>query len=279
MRMQTTLAELTLALRGRVELELKADIQVAAKAFGRQVRSAWLPGDPTIVNGDDAAAIPHGEEYVLFAAEGMRPEFVARDPWFAGYCSLMVNFSDIAAMGGRPWAVVDTLFLGDGPNHAVLEGMAAASRAYGVPIVGGHTARVTGPTQLAVAVLGRAARLISSYHAEPGQVLLAALDLRGSFRDNSGNFDASTRTPPAQLRAQLALLPELAEAGLVRAGKDVSMAGLCGTLLMLLETSGVGAYLELESVPAPPDVEPTRWLTAFPSFGYVLAVSPDVASQ
>jgi selenophosphate synthetase-related protein len=81
------------------------------------------------------------------------------------------------------------------------------------------------------------------------------------------------------LRAQLGLLPELAEAGLVAAAKDISMAGVCGTLLMMLEASGCGARLDLERIPAPAAVDPVRWLTAFPSFGFLLAVDPsDVPS-
>jgi AIR synthase-related protein len=278
-KVDTTLADLNAALRSRAELERKADIQVVAKAFGSSVKSLWLDHDAPIINGDDTAVIPHGKEYLLFAAEGMRPEFVAKDPWFAGYCSLMVNLNDIAAMGGRPWAVVDTLFLGDGANDQVIAGMAAASAAFGVPIVGGHTSAVSGPTQLSVAVLGRAEKLISGHAARPGQVLLAAVDLCGSFRGAGGNFNAATNSSPNKLRAQLSLLPELAEAGLVGAGKDISMAGICGTLLMLLETSGVGAFLDLECVPAPGDVDPLRWLTAFPSFGFLLAVDPEAASR
>ena len=100
---------------------------------------------------------------------------------------------------------------------------------------------------LAVAVLGRAKRLISSHAAQPGQTLVMAVDLRGSFRGNGGAFNAATTAAAPQLRASLALLPELAEAGLVGAGKDISMAGTCGSLAMLLETSGVGAVLDLES--------------------------------
>jgi selenophosphate synthetase-related protein len=73
------------------------------------------------------------------------------------------------------------------------------------------------------------------------------------------------------------LLPQLAEAGLVGAGKDISMAGLLGTLVMLLETSGCGAELDLERVPAPAAAlgQARRWLEAFPSFGFLLAVEPE----
>ena len=266
-------------LRGRAELELKRDIQIAARAFGRTVRSAWFPSRAPILNGDDAAALPDGDGYVLFAAEGMRSEFLAADPWFCGFCSVMVNLNDIAAMGGRPWAITDVLFMGSGENERVLEGMVAASEAFGVPIVGGHTSRVGGSSFLAVSVLGRARRLISGHAARAGQVLLVAVDLRGTFRGLGGNFNAATTASPEQLRRQLALLPELAEAELVAAGKDISMAGVCGSLLMMLETSRVGARLDLAALPAPAGVDAFRWLNAFPSFGFVLSVDASAAAE
>jgi len=277
-KLSGTLAALAEELRGRAELGMKRDIQLASRFFKRETESAWFPSTTPILNGDDTAALPDGAGgYTLLAAEGMRPELIAADPWFAGFCSVMVNLSDIAAMGGRPWAVVDALFMGSGENERVLEGMQTASELFGVPVVGGHTARVNGPTSLAVAVLGRAQRLISSHAAKPGQTVLMAVDLRGSFR-LAAAFNAATTASAKQLRSALAVLPELAEAGLVSAGKDISMAGTCGSLAMLLETSGVGAVLDLEQVPAPAEVDPLRWLTAFPSFGYVLSVDENAVS-
>jgi uncharacterized protein len=273
-----SLPSLVRALRSRAELGHKQDIKLAAKAFGRETRSAWFPSPFPIVNGDDAAALPADEGYVLFAAEGMRSEFVAADPWFCGFSAVMVNLNDIAAMGGRPWAVVDVLFLGSGENERVLEGMAAASAAFGVPVVGGHTTRVSAASMLAVAVLGRATSVTPSACARPGHAIVAAIALNGSFRGPGGNFNAASTTPSQILRAQLAVLPELAEAGLVAAAKDISMAGICGTLLMMLEASGQGGRLELASIPAPPSVDALRWLTAFPSFGFLLAVEPRAVS-
>jgi uncharacterized protein len=274
-----SLEALVRELRGRAELDLKRDIQVAARAFGRATQSAWFPTQTPILNGDDAAALPDGDGFVLFAAEGMRAEFLAADPWFCGFCSVMVNLNDIAAMGGRPWAITDVLFMGAGENERVLEGMVAASEAFGVPIVGGHTSRVAGNSFLAVSVLGRARRLISGHAARAGQVLLVAVDLRGAFRGLGGNFNAATTAHPDQLRRQLALLPELAESGLALAGKDISMAGVCGSLLMMLETSHVGARLDIGALPAPPGVEAFRWLNAFPSFGFVLSVEPSAVPE
>ena len=56
--------------------------------------------------GDDCAVLADGDGYLLFAIEGFLNGFVARDPDFAGYCGVMVNVSDIYAMGGRPTEVV-----------------------------------------------------------------------------------------------------------------------------------------------------------------------------
>ena len=149
--------------------------------------------------------------------------------------------------------------------------MRAAADAYGVPIVGGHTGRTPDQAIVCVAILGRARRLITSFDAQPGDDLLLAVDLRGSYRGRGNNFNAATCATSARLRSQHALLPELAEGGLVHAGKDVSMAGIPGTLAMLCESSGCGAVLDLEQIPLPEDANLERWLVSFPSFGFLLA--------
>ena len=71
------------------------------------------------------------------------------------------------------------------------------------------------------------------------------------------------------------LIDKLAEAGLCRAAKDISMAGTLGTALMLLECSGVGAIVDLDAIPRPSGVPLLRWLTAFPSYGFILSVRPE----
>ncbi len=236
-------------------------------------------------NGDDCAVLPDpsGGGHLLFAIEGLVRDFVEAMPWFAGYSAVMVNLSDIAAMGGRPVAVVDALW-SDGEEMAgeMLAGMRAAAERYGVPLVGGHTNLRADSPQLAVSVLGRAGRLIQSFTARPGDVLLMAVDLRGAWHDPYPFWDASTSAPPDRLRRDMELLPQLAEAGLVDAGKDISMAGLLGTLLMLIECSRVGAVVDLGHIPRPsaqPDgpVALLRWLAAFPSYGYLLSVRPEHA--
>lgn len=225
--------------------------------------------------GDDCAAIADGDGFLLFAIEGFVDDLVQGMPWFAGWSGVMVNLSDIAAMGGRPIAVVDALWATEGAAGApVLQGMAAASAAYGVPIVGGHTNHRSARNGLAVAVLGRARKLLTSFDARPGDALVMAVDLRGAYEEPHPFWNAATQAPPERLRGDLALLPQIAESEFCIAAKDISMAGPVGTALMLLESSRVGATLDLAALPKPPGVPLARWLQTFPSFGYVLSVAP-----
>ncbi|WP_173578533.1 sll0787 family AIR synthase-like protein [Acetobacter fallax] len=229
--------------------------------------------------GDDCAAIPDGDGYLLLASEGFQDSFVRSMPWFAGYCGVMVNVSDIAAMGGRPVAVVDALWSDTSEAAAsILTGLHEGACTYGVPVVGGHTNMRSTHNSLSVAILGRARHLLTSFDAQPGEVLIAAIDLRGRWHDPHPFWDASSALcgteGAARLRGDIELLPTIAEDGLSRAAKDISMAGLLGTALMLAECSGVGMTIRLDDVPRPDDAPMERWLSAFPSYGYLLTARP-----
>lgn len=134
--------------------------------------------------GDDAAALPRPEGgWNLFAVEVLIPGFVADDPWFAGWCGVMGNLSDIAAMGGQATGITDMIWAPDAASaRPVLDGLKAAAAAYGVPFIGGHTNLHSPMLNQSVGVTGRARRLISSFAAEPDDLLIAAIDLRGDWR-------------------------------------------------------------------------------------------------
>lgn len=243
----------------------KEDIRAACAILGLSGSSVGQPGD-------DCAVLPDGDGHLLFATEGFINGFVEADPWFAGWCGVMVNLSDILAMGGRPMAITNAIWAPDAEAaRPVLEGMRAASEAYGIPIVGGHTNLRTAQRQLAVSILGRARTLISSFTARPGDTLIVAIDHRGSYRAPFNNWQAALSAPHERLRGDMEILPRLAEDGLVHAGKDISQGGIPGTALMLAECSGVGIALDADAVPLPAGVDLPRWLRTFPSFGFLLA--------
>jgi len=274
------LASIVAALQESRGVAHKRDIAAVVSQLGIASQNAVVaqPGasPANVPVGDDCAAIADGDGYLLFAIEGFINNFVADDPWFAGWCGVMVNVSDIYAMGGRPTAVVDAIWDRSDENmRPVLQGMAQASAVYGVPIVGGHSNARSGQAQLAVAILGRANKLLTSFDAQQGDMLIAAIDLRGAYREPYPHWCAAIDVDAARLRGDLEILPQLAEAGLSCAAKDISQAGVLGTALMLLECSGVGAVIDIDAVPIPAGVDKTRWLLAtFPSFGFLLSVKP-----
>lgn len=269
------LSELADRLRLSLGILHKQDIQTASAMLG-----SWVAGgsaaSSSILLGDDCAAIADGDGYLLLAAEGLLPLLVDSEPWFAGWCSVLVNVSDIYAMGGRPIAVVDALWSESAiAAQPLWEGMKAAARTFNVPIVGGHTNCHSPYNALSVAILGRAQQLITSFNAQPGDVILMVGNFQGRAHAKYPFWDAATHADPAKLRADLDLLPQLAEAGLCDTGKDISMGGILGTLLMLMETSGCGACIDLDRVPYPDTVSLERWLICFPSYGFLLSVRPD----
>jgi uncharacterized protein len=273
----TELETLAKALRAGRGFAHKRDIGEVLGALGSALPGGTADLAQAVAIGDDCAAIaePGGDGYLLFAIEGFLDDFVQALPWFAGYCGVMVNVSDICAMGGRPIAVVDALWSdGLAQGAPLLAGLAAASSRYGVPIVGGHSNSRSTRGALAVAILGRATRLLSSFTALPGDTLMTAIDLRGAFEEPYPFWNASTHAPAARLRADIELLPALAESGLCDCAKDISNAGAIGTALMLLECSKVGAAIDVQAIPRPAGVPLLRWLQAFPSFGYVFSVRP-----
>lgn len=246
----------------------KKDIQITKKILDLQENSQ-------IPVGDDCAAIPDGDGYLLLAAEGMWHVLIDVDPWFAGWCAVMVNISDIAAMGGKAIAVVDTIWTQEAIKAPpLLAGMKAASLAYNVPIVGGHTNLQSAYNALSVAILGKAKKLISSFAAQPQDLLVVAIDLRGVMHSKFPFWNAATDADPLSLQQSLLILPYLAENNLCHGGKDISMGGIIGTLLMLIEASRCGAILEIDRLFIPANVSLATWLMCFPSYGFLLSVNP-----
>lgn len=251
----------------------------AKQAIQHPARTLRLPSSASreqlyALPGDDTAAIHCGDHYQLLAIEGMLPAFVEAAPWFAGWSAVMANVSDITAMGGRASAVVNAYWHHDlDAAEQMLAGIRAACDAYGLILAGGHTSHSTdNPASLAVAITGIARRLLSTLHVKPGQVLAMAVDLEGHWHADTPYWKAFENVPGKRLRSKLDVIPRLAEAELLHAAKDISNAGILGTLLMLLEPTGCGAYLDLDALPLPPDADLERWLQVFPSYGFLLTL-------
>lgn len=246
----------------------KLDIRPVADLMAEE-----LPGQ-AIRNGDDAAAIPDGDGYLLFAAEGIIPRLVEDNPYLAGRAAVVANVNDIYAMGGRPLAMVDVMLCRDGEvAREIARGIIDSAKRFNLPVVGGHTILSVENASLSVAIVGKAKKLITSFDAEPGDEMIMAYNQDGVWIEEFGIWNSTGKRDASLVIGDRELLPQAAEASLVRAGKDISYSGLAGTLVMLCETSGCGAVIDIDSLHAPPSgADIATWLASYFSYGFLLAV-------
>ena len=233
-------------------------------------------------DGGDAALLETGpgEGRLAVAAEAIWPPFVAAAPRPAGVAGVVTVLNDLAATGARPLAVLDAVVGGDpGVVGEVLAGLRAGAALYGVPVVGGHTTVGAGAgASLSTFAVGVAAAPLRASAARAGDAVCLAACLEGeAVEGGEGRFFSHLRGPRRGRAAQdLALLPEAAEAGEAWAARDVSMPGVAGSLLQLLESAGgLGCALELDALPRPPGLELGDWIVTFPSYGFLLVGDPD----
>lgn len=226
--------------------------------------------------GDDAAIIPWKDGFLLLAADGIMTKLLVNEPYAAGKASVMVTVNDIYSMGGRPLVMVNVLASGEEEHRSkVVEGIKKGCEKLKVPMVGGHLhpdAPGNSPS-LAVAILGHANKLLRSHLAREGDDIILAVDLKGDKGCHSVvSWDANSGKTPEELLHRLETLPLIAEEDLAQAAKDVSNAGILGTVSIMMENSMKGAVIDLPSIPKPPEIDLSDWLVCFQSFGFTLSV-------
>jgi len=243
----------------------KSAIRLVSDVFGP---SDWLHGP-----GDDGAVVPLAGTNVVACGEALWPPFVAADPFGSGVAAVLTNVNDLAAMGATPLGVVDTIVADVALARRVLEGMRYACALYAVPLIGGHLTHHDGAPAVSAFGIGSTAHPLSVANIRAGQRLVVACAVEGDMRDDFPffrSFDMRGKKVAGDVR----VLAEIAETGACVAAKDISMAGLVGSLAMLLEHGRFGVTVDLDHLPRPVDVPLDRWLGCFPSFGFLLCVPP-----
>ncbi len=233
--------------------------------------------------GDDAAVIPWANNYLLLAIDGIMPQLVLNEPYAAGKSAVMVTVSDIYAMGGRPLGMVNVLSSGDREQRVqIVQGIEKGCKKLQVPMMGGHLHPDAAWDQpaLSVAILGWAEHLLRSHLAAAGDDLILAVDLQGRAGCYSvKSWDANSGKTSQEVLHRLEALPLIAASGWSKAAKDISNAGLLGTIAIMLENSNQGGLLDLDAIPCPGEMNFIDWLHCFQSFGFVLAVPPVYSEQ
>jgi hypothetical protein len=231
------------------------------------------------VDGEDAALIAYEGEYLVLGGEAIAPALIANDPFTAGAAAVVTNLNDVRAMGGRPLALIDTLISPDEEHAALaLDGIAWAADLLGVDVPGGHLT-IGGEPALSAFCTGVARKPLRASAARPGDDLIAAFCTDGRYRSEAPFFTSLRDRSPEQLQGDGEALVQVALQSLCHAARDVSMPGVAGSLLQMLELARCGATLDLDRLPRPPDTAVERWLVTFPSFGFVLAASPRTSAE
>ncbi|MEL7669900.1 methanogenesis marker 2 protein [Methanobacterium sp.] len=234
-----------------------------------------IAGNTILSFGDDASAIEIGnEKLALLAADGMWGKLMEADPRWAGYCSVLVNVNDIAAMGGRPIGMTNVISTKDKKIcNEIMEGINEGVKKFGVPMVGGHLHPDTPYNALDVSITGIVNKddVITSCDANIGDKVIIAIDIDGKLHPQFDlNWDTTTMKSDELVQAQIEVMNKIGSEKLVTAGKDISNPGTLGTLGMLLEASYVGATIELEKIPRNENVNWEQWLKLYPGSGFVL---------
>ena len=261
--MPVDVSALVEVVRSHPGVTAKSEIGLVSEVFES---TDWLAGP-----GDDGAVVTVAGMSLVVGGEAILPSFAAADPYGAGVAAVTTNLNDLAAMGAWPLALVDTVTGQRAVIQQVLEGMRWAAGLYQVPVVGGHLTVTDGHPALSAFGLGRADRPLSAQSAEEGQSLVVGCCIEGTMRADFPFFPSFDERGE-RLAGDVRLLAEGASRGWVTAAKDVSMAGLVGSLAMLLECNRLGVTLELDAVPVPPGVSLEQWITCFPCFAFLLCV-------
>lgn len=233
--------------------------------------------------GDDAAIWqPSPGASVVITTDSLVEEVHFRLEWTdwesLGHKALVVNVSDLAAMGAAPKVAVVTLGLRGTERIADLvalyTGMGDVARRYGLVIAGGDIVRSPFGLALHITALGELLgdQRLTRSGARPGDIIgvTGTLGASAAGMQLLMNHDAPRQAATADLLVRAHLRPEprvplgqvLREHG-ASAAMDLS-DGLMGDLPKILAASNVSAEIDLRTIPVAAAVRalfPEEWLT------------------
>jgi len=233
-----------------------------------------LPGDYTGI-GDDCAVIPLNDKEEWLVTTDMLIEdshFIKNkiSAFDLGKKSLMVNLSDIAAMGGTPASAFLSIGIPAGSEIEWIDnffkGIKSVCSEYGVFLMGGDTTRSPERVVINFVVLGRgiASEVKRRSAAIPGDIICVN-DFTG---DSGGGLQVLLNDLPEDNDSKYLVKRHNCPRANVKEGKwlsgwedvhamiDVS-DGIESDIRRIMESSGVGAEINLDRVPVSEELERT----------------------
>ncbi|MGB9628169.1 MAG: thiamine-phosphate kinase [Thermodesulfobacteriota bacterium] len=253
-----------------------------------RIRKWMTTSDPSLIQGigDDVAVIKMGEKTLLATTDILIEEVHFQrkwiDPYRLGNKALMVNLSDISAMGGIPKYILISLGL---PKNlplsfftAFYRGLKDGTKRFGISLIGGDTS-LSEKIIINICLLGEAGKKgpILRKGAKVGDDLYVS----GTLGDSSLGLKILKKEglkgrPQKLIEKHLLPLPRItlgqriAQQGLATSMIDVS-DGLLIDTKHLLEESNVGARIWLSRIPLSSLYR--KWIRLYSKDPYHLALS------
>lgn len=229
---------------------------------------AMLPHNGFEAIGDDCTVVDCGDGEALVLSTDMLIENVhflrsASSAEEVGEKSLMVNLSDIAAMGACPVATLLSIALPKSAQgewaEAFMRGYHAASEREGVALVGGDTTASGEHIAINVVAIGRAPKshIKRRSAARVGDAICVTgrlgVSSKGLVDIMFGDLDTSAAKSHRRAQARTAEGAWLGSREEVHAMMDLS-DGIASDIEHILELSNVGATIDLERIPTDYDL-------------------------
>jgi len=213
---------------------------------------------------DDGATIPLDHRFTLVTSID---SYTVNPPFFPGgnigKLAATGSVNDVAVMGGKPIAVLDSIVVEEGfpvnKLEIIVESMNSVLKKLGVALLGGDLKVMPRDTLDGIIIttvcLGLAEKIIRDSGLKPGDKLIVS----GPIAEHGATIlalqlgmDAST------LRSDCAPVVDIVQTALrsgeVHAAKDPTRGGLAMALNEMAEKSGVGIIVDEEAIPVREDV-------------------------
>jgi len=220
-------------------------------------------GEGVVGIGDDCAVVPLGEnKLMLFSTDSLVEgcHFIKEkiSPRDLGYKAVMVNVSDVAAMGGRGRYALMSIAMPKGTDASwfseYMNGVKEACEEVGVGLIGGDTTSSKGGIFINFSIVGEVLRGNVKYRkdAREGDVIcvtdtlgdsLAGYEMMMSGK-NKGSLVEKHCCPKARFREG----EWLGGHSSVRGMMDIS-DGLFQDLGRMMKASGYGAEVDIDKIP------------------------------
>lgn len=216
------------------------------------------------------------DEFIVVSADGITEDLVKADPLRAGFYSVLANVNDIVAKGAKPVGFAGVIA---SKNHEIrlklTKGIKKAIDIYGLMILKMHAHPDANFESVSGTLIGVAKEIIPSSTAKINDKIVIGIDTNGEFGTNGWvrTFDSIRKLNKEEVFKRINAIIQIAKKKFANATRDISAPGILGSLAMLCESSLLGAVVKIEDIPKPANVELEKWLTCYPSFGFIITTS------